>query len=142
VVVVVVGVGVAVAVVVVVGVVVVVVVAVGVGMNLLQDRLRTGPFATNAVIIKTADRLDEQDKRIAELEARQTTLTIELSQRACDAEEAEQEVARLSAHIQRIAEHHQLLADRWISDSEVTYHRERRDFALSIFATPTKGDSK
>jgi hypothetical protein len=93
----------------------------------------------------------DDKKRIAELEAEihnwKTWGVIEVAIRNPSVSEwmkhwegrclkAEQEVARLSAHIQAIAKCHDLLIGT--TQVQPEYHRERRDFALSIF---TKGET-
>jgi hypothetical protein len=87
---------------------------------------------------------DESADRIAELEAENARLKSaaetwhnrnrdncqrlndKIAAVGAERESAEQEVARLSAHIRAIASHH-------FHQDDTEYHTERRDFALKIF---------
>lgn len=82
-------------------------------------------------------------KRIAELEAENATLKNSFADRVrviemqlADKEKLEQEVARLTAHIRAIAEHHDKQINFVESSDDIDYQTMRRDFALSGLEKP------
>jgi len=83
--------------------------------------------------------IKESFDRIAELEAENSRLQAAESdfcmgyRMACDAETKvlNQEVARLTAHIRAVAEHHERETHGQVDREYFAYHLERRDRALS-----------
>ena len=85
-----------------------------------------------SMFVSELDCLRARDKwhgeRIAELEAENGTLSIELAQRGIDVEELEVANARMKACLEAIVEHHNILAtDNGLVSK--TYNMKRRDFA-------------